>query len=80
MIVKHLNVSSNEDGVEDMVEPFLYEWISEKRGSISAEHGIGVMKTKALKYSKAPEMIEQMRKIKSVFDPNGIMNPYKVLC
>lgn len=49
------------------------------KGSVSAEHGIGVMKTHALKYSKDATSIALMRKIKELFDPNGIMNPYKVL-
>ncbi len=46
---------------------------------MSAEHGIGLQKTKYLSYSKTPEMIEYMKQIKNVFDPKGIMNPYKVL-
>lgn len=49
------------------------------RGSISAEHGIGAMKTHALPYSKSALSIELMKKIKEVFDPRGIMNPGKVL-
>lgn len=48
-------------------------------GSISAEHGIGVMKTHALHYSKNATSIELMKKIKELFDPKGIMNPGKVL-
>jgi FAD/FMN-containing dehydrogenase len=49
------------------------------RGSISAEHGIGAMKTHALSYSKSALSIELMKKIKHIFDPIGIMNPGKVL-
>jgi FAD/FMN-containing dehydrogenase len=49
------------------------------RGSISAEHGIGYQKTHALHYSKDNASIALMKKIKNVFDPNGIMNPGKVL-
>jgi len=49
------------------------------RGSISAEHGIGAMKTHALQYSKSAVSIDLMKKIKAVFDPKGIMNPGKVL-
>lgn len=49
------------------------------KGSISAEHGIGAMKTHALHYSKSAVSIEWMKKIKKVFDPRGIMNPGKVL-
>lgn len=48
-------------------------------GSISAEHGIGVMKTHALHYSKNATSIELMKRIKGLFDPKGIMNPGKVL-
>ncbi|KAH8835208.1 hypothetical protein DL96DRAFT_1573319 [Flagelloscypha sp. PMI_526] len=48
-------------------------------GSVSAEHGIGAMKTHALPYSKSSASIELMKKIKTLFDPNGIMNPGKVL-
>lgn len=49
------------------------------KGSISAEHGIGAMKTHALQYSKNEISIEWMRRVKALFDPNGIMNPGKVL-
>jgi len=61
------------------IEPFVYEYTSSLRGSISAEHGIGVMKPNALHYSKSLPFIETMRQIKQVFDPNGILNPYKVV-
>jgi len=49
------------------------------RGSISAEHGIGYQKAHALHYSKDDVSIALMKKIKNLFDPNGIMNPGKVL-
>ena len=48
-------------------------------GSISAEHGIGQMKPSMLDYSKPPIAIEYMQRIKQFFDPNGILNPYKVI-
>ena len=50
-----------------------------QRGSISAEHGLGLMKASHLHFSKSDVAIEVMRKLKTVFDPKGIMNPYKVL-
>ena len=53
--------------------------VASHRGSISAEHGIGAMKTHALHYSKSGISIELMKKIKNAFDPKGIMNPGKVL-
>jgi len=49
------------------------------RGSISAEHGIGVLKKDELAHYKAPLELDLMRRIKSVIDPQGIMNPGKVL-
>ena len=49
------------------------------QGSISAEHGIGVMKTHALHYSKDAVSRDWMRKVKDLFDERGIMNPGKVL-
>lgn len=48
-------------------------------GSVSAEHGIGYAKTSALGYSKDQTSIELMKRIKGLFDPRGIMNPWKVL-
>jgi FAD/FMN-containing dehydrogenase len=52
---------------------------ADRKGSVSAEHGIGSMKTDALHYSKSDVSIDCMRKIKQVFDPLNIMNPGKVL-
>jgi FAD/FMN-containing dehydrogenase len=48
-------------------------------GSISAEHGIGQMKARALEAVKSPVELAFMRGIKAVFDPRGIMNPGKLL-
>jgi FAD/FMN-containing dehydrogenase len=48
-------------------------------GSISAEHGIGQMKRDALVRFKSPVEIALMRKLKAALDPNGILNPGKVL-
>ncbi|KAJ7783580.1 FAD-binding domain-containing protein [Mycena maculata] len=77
----HLNIvaAAYTDEIQDALEPFVYELVSSYRGSISAEHGIGAMKTHALHYSKDEVSIALMRKIKAIFDPRGIMNPGKVL-
>jgi FAD/FMN-containing dehydrogenase len=48
-------------------------------GSISAEHGIGVMKRKLLPDVKDPVAIDLMRTLKRTLDPKGILNPGKVL-
>ena len=48
-------------------------------GSISAEHGVGVMKRDLLPSVKDPIALDLMRKIKNLLDPNNILNPGKVL-
>lgn len=77
----HLNVTCTEfnDEIYKKIEPFVYEYTANVNGSISAEHGIGFLKTKYLKYSKNYTSIELMREMKKMMDPNGILNPYKVL-
>ena len=48
-------------------------------GSISAEHGIGQLKREELAFFKQDVALDLMRRVKSAFDPAGIMNPGKVL-
>ena len=48
-------------------------------GSISAEHGVGVMKRDLLPSVKDPVALEVMRGLKRLLDPNNILNPGKVL-
>ncbi len=57
----------------------LFERIAACGGSISAEHGIGLTKAAALQFSRTPAEIALMRQIKAVFDPDGVLNPGKVL-
>jgi D-2-hydroxyglutarate dehydrogenase len=79
----HLNIAVRDRKSFDMarrkIEPWVYEWVSKHRGSISAEHGLGQMKAGAIGYSKSQVAIDIMRLIKNTLDPNGICNPYKVL-
>jgi FAD/FMN-containing dehydrogenase len=53
--------------------------VAEFEGSISAEHGVGLLKRDQLHFSRSAEEIELMRELKKVFDPNGIMNPGKLI-
>ncbi|KAJ8764438.1 hypothetical protein K2173_006178 [Erythroxylum novogranatense] len=77
----HLNISAPkyDDKILEIIEPFVYEWTSRHRGSISAEHGLGLMKANKIFYSKPHKAVETMASIKKLLDPNGILNPYKVL-
>jgi FAD/FMN-containing dehydrogenase len=82
----HYNVSQP---VGDKPEDFLARWhdvnevvfaiVKRLGGSISAEHGIGVLKRNELPDVKDRVAIELMRGIKAMLDPLGIMNPGKVL-
>ena len=48
----------------DLIDPFVMQYVKEKKGSISAEHGIGLEKVKYLNYSKSDPMIKLMKDIK----------------
>ena len=82
----HFNVAapSGQDPIEFMkrkneVQRIVHDLVHELGGSISAEHGIGSMKTGELLRYKDPEAVTLMRMIKTALDPLGIMNPGKVL-
>ena len=57
----------------------VHDVVARFSGSISAEHGIGQLKRAELTRFKSPVEIEMMRRIKAALDPNGILNPGKVL-
>ena len=62
----------------ELLEPFVYDYLTTVNGSISAEHGIGILKSKYLDRSQTAESIKMMKQIKNALDPNGILNPYKL--
>ncbi len=57
----------------------VYDLVSAAKGSISAEHGIGQMKRAELLRQSDPARIAALRAIKSALDPQGIMNPGKLV-
>ncbi len=56
----------------------IFALVQKHRGSISAEHGIGLLKKPYLAYSRTPAELALMRAIKQTLDPRGILNPGKV--
>jgi glycolate oxidase subunit GlcD len=60
------------------VDVFIFEAIMKNKGSISAEHGVGLTKKPFLKFTRSQSEIDLMKGIKQVFDPDNIMNPGKV--
>jgi FAD/FMN-containing dehydrogenase len=76
----HLNVHHEHtpERREDL-EKLVYAITGEFGGSISAEHGIGVLKKPYLKMSRTAEEIETMRTLKRAMDPNNILNPGRII-
>jgi FAD/FMN-containing dehydrogenase len=63
----------------DEMNAAVFAVVKKYGGSISAEHGIGVLKRDILPSVKDPVALEVMRSLKRLLDPNGILNPGKVL-
>ncbi|MFT3741563.1 MAG: FAD-binding oxidoreductase [Gammaproteobacteria bacterium] len=81
----HLNIlkPDQEDKLKfftlcDKISDSVYVIVQKYQGTISAEHGIGLLKKPFLKYSRTPIEIKYMKNIKKLFDPNNIMNPGKL--
>ncbi len=65
--------------VEQKVKRAIHDFVRDFGGSFSAEHGIGQLKVFELERYANPVELDLMRLVKHAFDPNGIMNPGKVL-
>jgi len=81
----HLNILKPNalDGAEfyarcHAISPRIFEIVASHGGSISAEHGVGLLKRDFLGYTRSRVEIAAMRQMKQIFDPCGIMNPGKV--
>jgi FAD/FMN-containing dehydrogenase len=57
----------------------LFELVRRHGGSISAEHGVGLLKRPYLHYTRSPGELAMMRAVKAALDPRGLLNPGKVL-
>ncbi|MFV0237066.1 MAG: FAD-binding oxidoreductase [Flavobacteriales bacterium] len=82
----HLNIPKPERySIEDFrrqcaqTSVKVYQLINKFEGSISAEHGVGLIKKKHLHFTRSQEEIEYMRQIKMIFDPNNILNIGKII-
>ena len=67
----HLNVGVRQytKEVEKAIEPWVYEWIQKRSGSISAEHGLGLAKKEFIGYSQNETMQKLMKQLKDLYDP-----------
>ncbi len=81
----HINILKPKDMPTDdflrqckRVDEVMFAMIEKFRGSVSAEHGVGLTKKPYLSHTRTAAEIEIMRGIKKVFDPDGILNPGKI--
>ena len=63
----------------ETISAFVHDAVVAAGGSISAEHGIGQMKRAELGRLASPARLHALRAIKAAFDPDGIMNPDKLI-
>ena len=56
----------------------LFERVVALRGTLSGEHGVGVLKAPYLHLEQSPELIAWQQRVKATFDPKGILNPGKI--
>ncbi|ACY19001.1 FAD-binding oxidoreductase [Haliangium ochraceum] len=82
----HVNVMKPDDLDKDSflartheADAHLFELVRSYRGSVSAEHGIGLLKRPWLGHTRSASEIALMRALKSALDPKGILNPGKVI-
>ena len=82
----HLNILKPENwDVQDFklrceeVSERVLDIVSTFEGSISAEHGVGLLKRDQLRYTRSASEVAAMQALKQVFDPNNVMNPGKLI-
>ncbi|HEY6561295.1 MAG TPA: FAD-linked oxidase C-terminal domain-containing protein [Polyangiaceae bacterium] len=63
--------------VEASIEQ-LFRSVVELRGTLTGEHGVGVLKAPYLPLEQSAELISLQRDLKRVFDPRGLLNPGKI--
>lgn len=77
----HVNFICREPGARHQqqdLEEKLYALVIRHDGTLSAEHGIGLIKKALLAYYRPPETLAIFRQLKAIFDPLGVMNPGKI--
>ncbi len=76
----HIGVKVDQDPFpESKIDEIVYGLVRDWGGSVSAEHGIGVLKRPYLEFSRSQAELSTMRALKVALDPLGLLNPGKVL-
>ncbi len=71
--------SRNDPALYDAIIEAVEDEVQAMGGSFSAEHGVGLMKLNSMRRRKDPVALDVMRRLKATLDPQGIMNPGKVI-
>jgi FAD/FMN-containing dehydrogenase len=72
------DVTNSDSHTHAECDAIVYGCLDGFKGSVSAEHGIGIEKRQWLKNSRSPEEIQLMRSLKQLMDPGNLLNPGKV--
>jgi len=75
----HITRDVESSEVAEMIRRDIYAAAVKLGGTITGEHGVGKVRAKSLDLVLSEKHVEMMRKIKRVFDPNGILNPVEYL-
>jgi FAD/FMN-containing dehydrogenase len=75
----HLAVTTGAEHDLPRISALVYAATGEHAGSVSAEHGVGTLRRQYLHHSRNPAEVALMRKLKSALDPQGILNPQRVV-
>lgn len=71
--------SRDDADLKDKIIETVEDIVADLGGSFSAEHGVGLSKLNTMRRRKDPVALDMMRKIKGALDPNGILNPGKLI-
>ena len=78
----HVNILFDDDEVHGRLEPLLEQIFRntlELGGTLSGEHGVGLAKRRFMPLEQSAELLQLQRELKRTFDPEGLMNPGKML-
>lgn len=78
----HANVLWDDPGLDAAARAVLEDMLRivlEQGGTITGEHGVGASKRRYLSWEQGAEVIALQRRLKAVFDPQGLLNPGKLL-
>jgi FAD/FMN-containing dehydrogenase len=75
----HLTVTTGRHEDHERIAGIVYAATSEVGGSIAAEHGVGMSRRQYLHLSRSDAELALMRKLKTALDPNGLLNPGRVI-